>query len=145
MSTNVWARDGGKSMTQQDRPWLRTSLPSATPADCSYQITDGCAVQCHIGYINTVQLNIVVVSAHLQSLLGFRLEEGILSGRHHALPTPKVPSVLTFTFKDVQPWVCCELYGYGYFIREEQPLPLCWGSVFREPQVGREPPVWFSF
>ena len=43
-------------------------------------------------------------------ILGFRLEEGILSGRHHALPTPKVPSVLTFTFKDVEPHVCRELW-----------------------------------
>jgi len=44
VATNVWARDGGKSITQQDRPRLRTSRQSATPADCSNQITDGCAV-----------------------------------------------------------------------------------------------------
>jgi len=30
----------------------------------------------------------IVVNAYLGSRLGFRLEEGILSGRHHALPTP---------------------------------------------------------
>ena len=27
----------------------------------------------------------------------FRHEEGILSGRHHALPTPLAPSILTLT------------------------------------------------
>ena len=34
-----------------------------------------------------------------RSTWAFDFEEGILSGRHHALPTPKVPFVLTFTFK----------------------------------------------
>jgi len=31
-------------ITQHERPRLRTSLQSATPADYSYQITDGCVV-----------------------------------------------------------------------------------------------------
>jgi hypothetical protein len=41
-------------ITQHERPRLRTSLQSATPADYSYQITHSCAVLCHIGCINIV-------------------------------------------------------------------------------------------
>ena len=79
--------------------------------------------------------NCWVVTGWLASLLGFRLE-GILSGCHHALPTPKVPFVLTFTFKDVEPHVCRELWvcplivntGFStwrYFVRTPPwPLPL---------------------
>jgi len=35
-------------ITQHEQSQLRTSLQSATPADYSYQITDGCAVQCSV-------------------------------------------------------------------------------------------------
>ena len=86
-----------------------------------------------------------VVTAGLPSLLGFRLEEGIFSGRHHALPTPKVPFVLTFTFKGCRAMGGLWTMGMVILLERNSLYPYVGDRFFREPQVGREPPECFSF
>ena len=75
----------------------------------------------HVAAVERVQTTIVVIE-RCWVIMGFRLEEGILSGRHHALPTPYVPSVLTFTFRMLS-HVCVANYGYGYPLERNSLYP----------------------